>query len=294
MTTIIQDKPEPPWRGTIMTAWIQNGRRAIDARRYVRRHNRGLPADARVLNFYPMLPIPGAHIRKILERLGLRVGHSPATGGLTIAWDSGTGFRRGTAGRLPPNAINGQCLDISKSLVDRNWGVAAGYSVEIDPLSADGLIVVKSEVNGGHDGRITQGPLDRRRKGFVYQRYVDAVEDGKILEVRTGICGGEIPAVILRWRPANNWRRYATRSTVQLATEAYSATEIEQLLAFARLMHLEYGELDVLRDKASGLIYALDANRTPSGPPRSLPQAEADRHADLMSPGFARLMASHS
>lgn len=292
--TIIQDKPEPPWRGTMVAEWLRAGQRALGARRYVRHHNAGLPAEAPVLNFYPMLPTNRVHMRKILDRLGLRIGTTVGPPGATIAWDTGTGFSRRAAARLPSNAINARCLDISKSHVDRTWAAVCGYSIEIDPLITDGPIVVKSELNGRHDGRVMQGPLSGRRRGYVYQRYVDAIDDGKILELRTGLIGGDIPGVIQKWRPPYNWRSYTGRSAVQLATDVYSAEEIRQLIAFAGLMGLEYGELDVLRDKGNGRIYVLDANRTPYGPPKLLAAAEADRAADLMAEAFARLLAGRS
>jgi hypothetical protein len=293
MTIITQDKPRPPWRDTPVAEWVRHGQRAIAARRFVRAHNRGLAVDAPVLNFCPMLPTPRAHIRTILNLLGMRIGTSAGPPGVTIAWDTRTGFSARHARSLPPDAINRRCLDISKSVVDRAWAEAAGYSIQVDPLATDGPIVEKSEVNGRHDGRVRQGPLPRRR-GFVYQRYVDAVEDGHILELRTGVIGGKVPVVIQKWRPATNWNHRTARSCVALPGEIYSATEIEHLLAFAQLIGLEYGELDVLRDRESGRIYVLDANRTPYGPPRKLAAAEADRAARWMADAFAELLATRA
>ncbi len=54
---------------------------------------------------------------------------------LNFAWDTGTWFSRGRAQRLLEGTINGRCLDISKTTVDRVWGEVAGYSIAIDPLS---------------------------------------------------------------------------------------------------------------------------------------------------------------
>lgn len=134
MTIVFQAKPRPPWRGTRLSELARSGQRAVAARRYVRDHNRALPPDAPILNFFPMLPTRRMHISRILDRLGLRVARSAGPAGVTIAWDAGTRFRRGAADRLPPDAINGRCLDISKSRVDRKWAAVAGYSIEIDPL----------------------------------------------------------------------------------------------------------------------------------------------------------------
>ena len=63
--------------------------------------------------------------------------------------------------RLPANAINGRCLDISKSRVQRIWHEVAGRSVAVDPRTYDGQIVMKPEENGRHGGRVVPGPLER-------------------------------------------------------------------------------------------------------------------------------------
>jgi hypothetical protein len=237
-----------------------------------------------------MRPVRRASITRIVERLGLRVGWSIRPGEPTIAWEVDTWFAPRFARQLPAKTINGLCLDISKSRVDSAWAAAAGYSVSVDPLTWSGPIVVKSERNGVHDGRVEHGPLSARRPDRVYQRYVDSVEGTSILEMRTVIVGGTIPIVIRRWRQAANWDRNSTRAEVSRTEDAYSNDEIRQLLAFAAAMNLDFAELDVLRDRNSGLIYVLDANRTPYGPPRSLSASDAAHAADAMSDAFARMM----
>ncbi len=46
-----------------------------------------------------------------------------------------------------------------------------------------------------------------------------------------------------------------------------SGQEISNLLQFCQLMGMDYGELDVLRDRQDGRIYVVDANSTPLPPP---------------------------
>jgi hypothetical protein len=106
------------------------------------------------------------------------------------------------------------------------------------------------------------------------------------------VIDGQIPLVIRRWRQAANWHAGTTRAELLRAEEAYSAEEIRHLLAFSAAMQLEYGELDVLRDKHSGLIYVIDANRTPSGPPKILAPAVALDAAERMAAPFARLLTA--
>jgi len=46
----------------------------------------------------------------------------------------------------------------------------------------------------------------------------------------------------------------------------FSADEQRLMLEFARRIGMDYGELDVLRDKETTDIYVVDANRTPVRP----------------------------
>jgi ribosomal protein S18 acetylase RimI-like enzyme len=57
--------------------------------------------------------------------------------------------------------INYDCLDVRKSTVASAFEEAFGYALSVDPYSYTGGMVLKSEKNGAHDGRILQGPIDR-------------------------------------------------------------------------------------------------------------------------------------
>src|SRR5207253_1963813 len=94
--------------------------------------------------------------------------------GPVMAWHPGTFLPTQAASILPPWAINRACTNVSKSHVDALWASLAGYSISVDPLVASGPIVIKSEANARHDGRIVLGPLHARRSGVVYQRFIDA------------------------------------------------------------------------------------------------------------------------
>ena len=52
---------------------------------------------------------------------------------------------------------------------------------------------------------------------------------------------------------------------------------------------LDYGELDVLRDDASGLVYVVDANRTPIRP-RGLARADEDAAFGPLAEGLRELL----
>jgi hypothetical protein len=52
---------------------------------------------------------------------------------------------------------------------------------------------------------------------------------------------------------------------------------------------MDYGELDILRDEPTGLIYVVDANRTPTRP-HHLPEKEWVRVYDSQAEGFKALL----
>ena len=277
--------------GRLANAVRSTGRWASSVN-YARRYNRGLGPDATVLHFFPMRPHPLARITRICAVLGLRIGHGVQAGEPTIAWDAGTWLSSRSAAKLPPDAINGACLDISKSRVDEAWESVAGYSVEVDPLVTEGPLVIKSEVNSRHDGRIVAGPLRERKHGYVYQRLVDVQDGDSFLDLRPSIVGGQIATLVRCWRPANRWYMPPTRLVQDDPATEFSPAEMDLLLRFAARIGLDYGEVDVLRDKSSGLIYVVDANRTPYGPSAAMPSAEAAKVTARQAEAFSGLLAS--
>jgi hypothetical protein len=263
--------PEP-WRRWLTLRRARRWAQAVD---FARRHNRTLPVDAPALSFYPMRLGPTAGLAHALPRLGARIARFGAPAALTVAWETGTWLPPRAAHRLPPGAINRRCSDISKTTVDRLWAEAAGYSISLDPLAWDGPLVVKPDVNGVRGGRIVTGPLAARRPRFVYQHLVDCRVDGRVHTLRPVVFDGRLLVVYEKWRAAADWFSGREEVAVRRPDDVLSAAEQVQLLRFAEALGLDYGELDVLRDSASGLIYTVDANRTPIRP-RGLQESDED------------------
>jgi len=173
--------------------------------------------------------------------------------------------------------INYDCSDISKSQVAEIFRKTFGYDYEIDPLTYQGKCVKKSNNNALHDGQIIDCPIDQVQEGFVYQVLIDnEVEDGLVLDIRIPIFMNCIPFILNKYRPADG-RFHADSVRLQIVetSAAISPNEQERVLAFCRLIGLDYGELDVLRDRNSGNLYIVDVNNTPHGyPVRYAPQLE--------------------
>jgi len=111
-----------------------------------------------------------------------------------------------------------------------------------------------------------------------------------VLDYRIPIHGNQIPLVYLKHRPIET--RFAnSNSFVDLAQPQvlFSPTELSNILLFARKISLDFGELDVLRDK-DGLIYIVDTNHKPAGPPLGLPDHLGKIAFNLMAESFSHML----
>ena len=74
--------------------------------------------------------------------------------------------------------------------------------------------------------------------------------------------------------------------------ELSGSSKKEKILLFCRRMGLDYGELDMLRDREDGRLYIVDVNNTPFGPPHGLPKAHAADAVRTLAENFAVLSAA--
>lgn len=183
-------------------------------------------------------------------------------------------FEDATWGHGVPDAvlrcINGACTDVSKSRVASLFEQVFQRQLEIDPISHVGAAVEKSELNGAHDGHIIACP-GPRVAGRVYQRLIETGDDECVEDLRTPCVGGEPVAVFVKRRPKS--RRFANYNTsVRLADprEVFSPPELQQIRVFLKEMKLDWGGLDILRERSAGEIYIVDVNKTDM-PPLALP-----------------------
>jgi hypothetical protein len=275
-----------PYRGWL---GVRRGRRWLRAVRFQRAHNARLPLDAPSVSFYPMRLEPTAALAHVLPRVGARIAPFPGRADLTVAWHTGTWISRDDVDRLPAHALNRACADISKRTVDEAWATAAGYSISVDPTTYRGTMVVKPLENAVRGGRIVEGPIGSPRANLVYERLVDSRIGDRIHSTRAMVARGKIVVAYDRWRPYPHWFRGPEETLPGDPERLYSSEERETLVGFAALIGLEFGEIDVLRDNDSGLVYAVDANRTPVRP-RSLAREHDDAVFGPMSEAFAELL----
>jgi len=70
--------------------------------------------------------------------------------------------------------------------------------------------------------------------------------------------------------------------------KVFTPDELDIIRRFAAGINLDWGGVDVLRDRNTGKIHIVDANKTDMGPPVALPLGGQMRATRQMAKGFAR------
>ena len=237
-----------------------------------------LPQGARrwKVAFSPERPRPWYLVWPVLQAAGAQIVDDPERADVVFHFDDSTVSppgqmaRTGAGGR--PVHLNFKWTDVSKSRVAAAFEEAFGYPLALDPSGGDGPAVEKSELNGVHDGVIVYRPVPPRHDR-VYQKLIDnQIEDGIVADLRTPTIGGKPICVFIKERPLDHrFTNDNTRVTLHRVEDVYTGAEIEALTRFANGLCLDWGGLDVLRDRTDGRLYVVDANKTDMGPPILLP-----------------------
>ena len=236
----------------------------------MRRFGRFLTGNRPVssIAFYPQPSGPWYNSWLAARMGGLRILKKPQEADGVFVFDDKTESQTGAAleSSLKAKAINHLIDDISKTHVGKIFKNVFGYSVEIDPLTYRGQAVQKSDINATHDGQVIECPIlpETVRAESVYQKLVDSTftEQGAE-DLRMAYVGGEIPVVFRKLKTLE--KRFGTdyaHVDVWTADEAFSKDEQAKLTAFCEAMGLDFGAVDVMRDKHDGRIYVVDVNKT--------------------------------
>jgi hypothetical protein len=229
--------------------------------------------------FYPQQPKPDHVIYKMLHRLGHKITSNPkAKADIVINFEPATyGSADLTLVELSKkyNVLNLRFRDISKVHIEQVFRQVFGYGACIDPLTYEGPCVRKSNKNALHDGTIVHCPLEPE-DGYVYQRVINNQYGDIVQDIRVPLIGGTIPFVYYKYRSAG--QRFSVtnaRAKIVETQEALNCAEQAKIMEFGEALGLDVGELDILRDRDSGLIYITDAANTPWGPPNHTDEQDA-------------------
>lgn len=247
------------------------------------------------LAFHPQPAGPWYNAWLAVRMGGIVISKDPQAADVVFVFDDKTVSDTGALlePSLKAKAINDRIDDISKTHVAKVFQGIFGYGVEIDPLTHQGKAVQKSDINATHDGQVIDCPLapEDVRADSVYQKLIDSTHDGPRSEdLRMAYVGGEIPVVFHKYKLVE--KRFGTdydHVDVWSADKAFSKDEQEKLIEFCDAMGLDFGAVDVMRDKHDGHIYVVDVNKT-CMPVLCLTQKE-QRHAfRLIADALIRLV----
>jgi hypothetical protein len=189
--------------------------------------------------------------------------------------------------------INFQCNDTSKQLVSCEFEKVFGYAITIDPRNYEGKCVAKLNGNGLHKGRVIQCPSDKIEKDYVYQKLIcNETENGLVEDMRVPVFNNVVPFVYIKRRSVEDRLvdRAHTNTFASIEEVLFRLTEeeIKKILEFCKNIGLEYGEVDVLRDRNDGRIYIIDVNNFPSGPPSPISQCEGNIAIQRLANAFEK------
>jgi len=218
--------------------------------------------------FAPDLPRPWYLIGLASLWAGVRAARTPAEA------DAAFYFEDRTLGTPPacdlPRRYNFACTDVSKSHVAAVFEQVFGYPLTIDPALWTGPAVEKGEDNGAHDGRLVQCPSPAL-PGRVYQRVIDTVDGDQVVDLRTPCVGGTPVMVFVKRRPVvDRFANYNSSVSLSRPEDHFSPDELATIGRFCAAMKLDWGGLDILRDRSDGRLYVVDVNKTDM-PPLRLP-----------------------
>ncbi len=241
--------------------------------------------------FYPQPPHHRTIIFKVCKELGIKIITNPkAKYNFAFFWDDSTFCDESKLPAIQINNINGHCKDISKEKVDKVFPQVFGYDLSVDPLIYKGKCVIKSNENAQHDGRVIECPVNKLEEGVVYQKIIDnKFDENSVVDIRVPILGNTIPLVYYKFKTFE--KRFTNdifKAELHKTEDVLSAEEIKNILSFAKEMKLDYGELDILRNREDNKIYIVDVNKTPWGPPATLPEEDCETAIEKMSDVFER------
>lgn len=247
--------------------------------------------------FYPENPAPDSVVAQLCDRLGYNISNNPTQRfDVAFKYFDATFFSAAMLDELEPIhdfVINGKSLDISKQAIAQVFRIIFGYDLAVDPTEYAGKIVRKSNINALRDGEILDAPLMAIASEYVYQKFIDSEVSGTniFIEFAVPICDENIPFVYQQQRNiAQRFELENIQVELKEPDEIFSDTELEKILNFAKNMGLDYGELDILRDKKDGKIYVVDVENTLRHFPDKLNKIQKDDAIELLSRTFLSLV----
>ncbi|HDZ61219.1 MAG TPA: hypothetical protein ENH46_05925 [Candidatus Pacearchaeota archaeon] len=189
--------------------------------------------------------------------------------------------------------LNINCNDISKQNIGVVFKKIFGYSLDINPKKYGGKCVRKPNLNASGIGHVINCP-SKKEKGFAYEKLINTKNnEGLLVDFRVPIFKDIIPCVQLRYKSPNPiFIDSLKKIEIKESKEIFSKSELKKIFLFCKRLGMDYGELDILRDKDNNKIYIVDANTTPFGP-HGLPRKITKEILKKSSIAFAEMIKNN-
>ena len=188
--------------------------------------------------------------------------------------------------------INAACVDTDKRTIGHLFYEIFDTKLDLDPLTWTGSMVKKSVVNGTNDAIVTEGPISpgEKEEGFVYQKEIDNKnEEGDSVIYRVPVFMDSVPLVFIKYRSeAHRFRGNYHSVEIADPSDLFTNSELSKILKMARLIGIEFGECDVLRDQ-DDTLYVIDFNNHPGGPPFKMTSEQKKKAGQILADSFEEL-----
>jgi len=125
----------------------------------------------------------------------------------------------------------------------------------------------KSGKNAMHDGKIIKCPIETAQPGYIYQMNLNNSVDqtSLVMDIRAFVFGNTISFVRLTYKKKEyRFEGNFVDAKIVVPDAVFSVEELALILKLCNRMGLDYGELDIIRNRDNDRIYVLDVNNTPS------------------------------
>lgn len=242
------------------------------------------------ISCYPSKPWPVYTLWNMAKVCGFNLKNGKShNNGITMLFKDRTQIDKAI---LLPDAstwINGRCLDIRKSTVAKLFTEISHRSLLVNPREYKGPMVQKSEKNGTHSGKIICASITKKLANYVYERLIDneTNNENEIKDMKVVIVGSQIPLIYEIYRDKNKrFKSYGRNTKIASADDLLSKNEQKEIFTIANKIGLDFGEMDVLRDKVNSHIYIVDINKTTVSPPADLTFAERTKALRIIGRAF--------
>ncbi len=143
-----------------------------------------------------------------------------------------------------------------------------------------------------HDGRVIAGPC-LPRPGYVYQRCIDTADSTGVRHDLRTLCVGGRPLLVWETEkaPGSQFSIDNLRAHLRRPDDVFTPRELADIGRFCSRMGLDWGGLDILRDRGDGRIYIVDVNKTDLGPVIALSWRDKIRSMNLLGAALRGLVA---